>query len=478
MVAPPRAIGAPSRIRALAVNAAAERAGIQPGASLVDAQLICPDLKVIDHDEAACEAAAASLTEALCARFPTVEAAPAGSWYLGTRGLGLLYPGEGPIQRAVRETAAAAGFEGQVGIARNRFTARAAAQAGARGWLDPGRLIIPDGEEAALLAPLPLGLLPGAEALIQRLAPLGIRTLGAFAALPPTSVERRYGEQGIRLHRLARGEDVDHIQAVRAPQQWRDRLDLDAPVQLAEGIVFLIAPLVEHLLGALAQEGRACSALAIALELEDRSRRGVTLDLAAPTERSSVVVDLLRLKLAQVSLSAGIVGFEVEVTRATPPARNQQDLFARARSGTGLAVTLARLRTCLEPEAIARARLGDGGYRPGDRFTLEAGLPPEMGPGDGPPAPAQPPGRALRWFRSPRPITALPADAERPRTIRLGGALREVEQLFGPLLYDGGWWAGGGFSRRYYRLLLAGDAEVLVYRDGDGGRWFLEGVYD
>jgi len=61
--------------------------------------------------------------------------------------------------------------------------------------------------DTLFLSRLPLSALPLPEGLARRLRPLGLETLGDFASLPVGSVERRYGQAGVALHRLARGLD-------------------------------------------------------------------------------------------------------------------------------------------------------------------------------------------------------------------------------------------------------------------------------
>src|SRR5256885_1453317 len=66
--------------------------------------------------------------------------------------------------------------------------------------------VIPNGETPAFLATFSVDVLerPDLSDLLHR---LGIRTLGAFAALPPEAVLARFGTDGLRAHRLANGQD-------------------------------------------------------------------------------------------------------------------------------------------------------------------------------------------------------------------------------------------------------------------------------
>jgi nucleotidyltransferase/DNA polymerase involved in DNA repair len=71
-----------------------------------------------------------------------------------------------------------------------------------------GLVVVPEGGEAAFLAPLPVRRLWGVgPKMEEQLAKLGVVTIGDLARLDPARLERRLGTHGHDLQRLARGED-------------------------------------------------------------------------------------------------------------------------------------------------------------------------------------------------------------------------------------------------------------------------------
>jgi DNA polymerase-4 len=75
-----------------------------------------------------------------------------------------------------------------------------------------GLVVVAPGTEAAFLAPLPIRRLWGVgPKMEERLARLGIVTVGALAALDPASVEKKLGEHGAHLQALARGRDEREV---------------------------------------------------------------------------------------------------------------------------------------------------------------------------------------------------------------------------------------------------------------------------
>lgn len=99
-----------------------------------------------------------------------------------------------------------------IGIASNKLVAKMATEVGkkaAKGNGPPfGLTIVPAGEEAAFLAPLPADMLWGiGPKTSARLIELGIHTIGDIAHWPESELIRLFGENGRDLARHAKGRD-------------------------------------------------------------------------------------------------------------------------------------------------------------------------------------------------------------------------------------------------------------------------------
>jgi nucleotidyltransferase/DNA polymerase involved in DNA repair len=81
--------------------------------------------------------------------------------------------------------------------------------------------------------PLPLSALPADPEMQWRLHRLGVRTLGALAALPRPALVRQFGPQAGPLHDLARGVDPRPVQS-DGPPRARARA-FDDPLGQHEG---------------------------------------------------------------------------------------------------------------------------------------------------------------------------------------------------------------------------------------------------
>jgi DNA polymerase-4 len=77
-----------------------------------------------------------------------------------------------------------------------------------------GLVVVPVGQEAAFLAPLPVRRLWGVgPKLEEELLRLGVVTIGDLARLPEAKLARRFGTHGHDLQKLARGEDDREVHA-------------------------------------------------------------------------------------------------------------------------------------------------------------------------------------------------------------------------------------------------------------------------
>ncbi|HEY5903005.1 MAG TPA: DNA polymerase IV [Anaerolineales bacterium] len=110
------------------------------------------------------------------------------------------------------------GLPCSIGSASNKLIAKIATEVGKKGSLKrmkPGSYgppfaltVVPAGEEAAFLAPLPADMLWGVgPKTAARLAQLGMSTIGDIARWPEADLVRRFGENGRDLSRHARGLD-------------------------------------------------------------------------------------------------------------------------------------------------------------------------------------------------------------------------------------------------------------------------------
>ncbi len=205
---------------------AAHDAGVRAGMSPLAACALVADLVAVEPAEARWRAALVDLAGDLAALSPTVEV-DAG-WSL----LVAVPTGRKSAEfaRALLAVADEAGYRARVGIAGDRFTARAAARFG-----EGPVTVVRRGQSAAFLAPLSIELLPLSPEVKGMLRAAGVRTLGEFAALPPPSVDR---PGTVDYRELARGNGPSQLTPLgplRARRRAMRGHELELPLVSAAG---------------------------------------------------------------------------------------------------------------------------------------------------------------------------------------------------------------------------------------------------
>src|SRR5438132_2524124 len=164
-----------------------------------------------------------------------------------------------------------------------------------------GLVVVPPGEAAAFLAPLPIARLWGVgEATGSALREYGVRTLGDLAALPIDLLVRRFGKHGAALHDRALGLDDDpvHGQAEAAKSVSHEHT-FDVDTNDRETIERTLLAMADGVAGRLRAAG--LKAGTVTVKIRDSTFRTVTRQrtLPEPTDLTDpiwrVARDLARL---------------------------------------------------------------------------------------------------------------------------------------------------------------------------------------
>jgi protein ImuB len=475
--------------RVVAGNRLARSAGIKPGLTLPQARALCPKLVARSRDEE-CERAAQEALLEVAERFsPRVEDAGEGMAYLDVNGIDRLFRSETPeadLGRALISAAEADGLPARVGIASSKLAARIAA------GLPESPVIVPAGNEADFLAPLPLARLSPEVELASTLERWGVRSIGELAKLPQARVSSRLGRHGRELHATARGVDPRPLIPREPPPVFQEGMSLEWPLVSLEPFLFVGRAALERLCQRLEACGLACIRLEITFRLEPDGHLTRSIDLPAPTHDAKTLLTLVRLDLEAHPPGAPVVGFSF-VAYPDRSREAQLSLYGPAAlSPDKLATTLARLFALLGPGRVGSPSAVDG-HRP-ERFSLIEYTPPP--PPEVRRAPR--PGRGLLAIRVLRPPVALevltgeiapdmpaeeaPPSEVRPLTTEEAEKRTKIEGRVkvasGPWGLEDGWWSEAPADRDYWDVELAAGGIYRLYRDRSSGEWFADGVYD
>jgi protein ImuB len=472
-----------------ACSRAARAEGVRRGLRRREAQRRCPDLHVVDRDEATEARAFEPVVAALEAVCPTVEVTRPGLCALATKGPARYFGGDDALVRVVTETLR--NETCKVGIADGRFASAHAARRG---------IVVPTGKSAAFLAPLPVGVLDR-PALVDLFVRLGLRTLGDVAALPARHVASRLGAEGIAAHRLARGLD-EHLLLSRATAREIVAEEvLDPPVESVEQLAFVAKRLADTLAAELAAHVLGCARVRIDAETDNGEKRsrlwrydGAFTATAMAQRVRWQVAGWLEGPVADRP-SAGVARLRLVPDEVHRGAGQQLRLFDDATGSVEAderaATVLARLQGLLGFDAVNLAVLS-GGRGPAEWAQLVPWGEPRPGPYDAsPPWPGRLP--------APHPtvvhVPVLPAQvldgagaevrldsqgaisvAPQRLSVR-GGRPLAITAWAGPWpVYERWWDPAAHVSLARFQIVTA-DGVARLVATGEG-QWWIEGTYD
>jgi hypothetical protein len=356
----------------------------------------------------------------------------------------------------------------------------------------------------AFLSSLPIAVLEPDPALSTLLEGIGVETCGDLAALEAESVEIRLGAGGVRLWKLARGDDDRLIfspiprELPHASLEWSDYALADT-----ERLLFSVNALLGTVCEKLVERG----SLAREMTLDLRLASGDTLTNAIRAGRTTASrktwLRLARASLERLVLPAGVVGVALRAAAVVTDDGHQGDLFDRGFATA--AATEAALASLAEDQGdvvvvpentahpLVERRTKWKGRLEGERRERRAGgwVPPS--PQHDHPAPGtithhpiltpstQPPSSlTLYLLPTPRAIE-VHHEARRdhvvPTAYRDGDAWYAVLSAAGPDRVSGERW-GEGYAREYFRCIVDDGGMVWLYRDARADGWYLHGWWD
>ncbi|HXW41153.1 MAG TPA: DUF6504 family protein [Xanthobacteraceae bacterium] len=482
--------------RIAALNQAAQAAGLAIAEPLADARAKADFLQVRAVDAAADDAALRRL--ALWATRYTPTAAPfaandgADGFFLDVEGASHLFGGEEKL------IADLAGRLDRCGLLARLAVADSAGAAWAAAHFHAARLcIVPSGQEAAALAPLPIAALRLSGETRMALRRLGFKTVGALMDKPRAPFAARFAAELLRRLDQALGRVDEPLVPVVAQPLYHSLHYLLEPIVTRQAVVARAGRLMQTLAHVLSRDDVGARVLRLCLYRLDGAVESLDIGLTAPTRSVAHVTRLIDLKLEALAATQDAdFGFEtigLAVIHAEP-------MPARQTEFTSLADDADRAERCAALIDALRQRLGPNRVR---RFAAVASHLPEraeatteidgkVSKSDVWPAPEQTRPLLLLPHAEPAEVTALVPDGP-PRRFCWRGATYDVAGAEGPERIGAEWWRepyppplagkGGGLTRDYYLVEDGEGRRFWLYREGVYGRetaaarWFVQGLF-
>jgi protein ImuB len=392
---------------------------------------------------------------------PRVEKTSAGTVVFDVEGLERLFGSYSEIAAKVADEVCARGLEANVAVASNADAAICAA----RGF--GGITVLNHGTEAKRLRDLPMAVLSPSPEILETLERWGIRTLGAFANLPALDVSERLGQEGVQLHKRARGAGsrplVPHVDPVR----FVEAMELDYEIVTIEPLTFILSRMLDGICMRLRSRNLATHEVHLSLGTYVR-----VLNLPLPVRNPKILMKLLILDLEAHPPGVGVRRVEVEAIPAKPRVVQNGLFVPLSPEPEKLELTLARLKAVVGEENVGLAEILDT-HRP-DAFEIkkfvivnERGVKP---------ASTSSCSLTLRRFRPPLEATVQLRNSL-PIWIAFHGVHGPIATASGPWHTSGDWWRPTMWDREEWDIEVL-DALYRIYYDVHMDRWYAEGVYD
>jgi protein ImuB len=290
----------------IALSEEAAPFGVVPGMALRQAEHLCPQATFLSPEPEAATRLRELISSALYDLAPEVEVHVEGVAWLDVSGV--VSAGKS-IREARRRLRAATGREPRLGFAPGPFSARLAA-ARAR----PGRLVQVD-IARIFLAPLSSRELPLDAEQLERLDLLGLRTLGAVAAIGPRELESQLGRDGRHAVLLARGLEPDQLTPWQPPLFTSAHRQFEEAIEDREALLFVSRALCGDLAEELGLRGAGAKHVRVRLMFESAGPAQGALPSGDAEQRESIV----RHPLSSAAELFGLIGSWIKEWRPRAP---------------------------------------------------------------------------------------------------------------------------------------------------------------
>ncbi len=281
----------------VAASYEAKARGVRTAMALQRAKALCPEAIVVRPRMEAYSAASRAVFAIFHDTTPYVEGLSIDEAFLEVGGLRRLAGTPQDIAVRLRERVRAeVGLPISVGVARTKFLAKVASAASK----PDGLLVVEPDREEAFLHPLPVERLWGVGAVTaKKLHSNGVYTVGQLAELEAATAEGWLGKLvGSRLHALARLQDPRPVETAKRHGSIGSQRALGSGSSTVDELGPIVIQTVDGLAKRLRDRGSSCATVTLRLRYGDFTKATRSHTLAAPTDRTEVVLGVAQRLLA------------------------------------------------------------------------------------------------------------------------------------------------------------------------------------
>lgn len=304
---------------------AARQYGVHSAQPMGQAMRLCPNLLIIAPHYNAYREMSEKVMAILRQRTAMIEQISIDEAFLDLTDLP--QPGLAIAQELQREIREQLGLPCSLGVAANKLLAKIATDTGKakhRGPTPPCAVeVVPPGQEAAYLAPLPARALWGVgPKTAAKLAEMGIHTIGEIASLPEALLARHFGQNGHEMSQHARGLDDRPVVSERAARSISQEVTFERDVSSPAVLLDTLRTLSEAVARSVREKKLCAGTIRLKIRWPDFTTLSRQVSFDQPVDQDSVfyeaAVSLFRSVWSE-GRSVRLIG--VAATRLTAQAR-------------------------------------------------------------------------------------------------------------------------------------------------------------
>ena len=445
--------GAGTKSHVWGCTAGARSVGVQRGQLLTTALVLAPNLRTVERDQAAEQAALLKLAAAGYNFTPTVSL-EVGSLLLEVEGSAHLFDGPFGLMVKAKQIFRAEGFDASPAMAPTPVAALWLAQAGIH------ITVTSRDELRSVLGKLPVHALPWSRDINDAFSRLGLKSMADVFRLPRDGITKRFGKEFVRALDRALGRLPDPRTSWQEAKRCRFERELPGEFIQLDHMRPYLEDMVQDLARELLTHDAAINRLKVVYKHWHQPATSVLVGSAIPYREAGRWLELINGRLANLMLPASVHEIQLLSGRFTPYRAINLDLLGgRQETQEPLQRLTDLLRSRLGRKAVfgvattddARPEQAWRSAEPGVEATGHCALQ----------------ARPIHLLQTPVP---LDVGTKGPRY--QGATLTLIE---GPERIEGGWWSSESWTRDYYEAISTRGERVWIYRQDQ--QWFLHGLF-
>jgi protein ImuB len=465
-----------------AANRIALTAGLRIGMPVTKAQILVPDLTVMDAEpEGDAEGLEKLAAWALRHYSPIAAADPPDGLIIDTSGAAHLHGGEEAMLDDMIARLAASGVRARAAMADSWGAAHALAR---YGRYERGRLAMamPEGGSTSAIMGLSIAALRLPADTVEQLQRLGFERIADLADKPRAPLALRFGPQLHRRLDQAMGKINETIETVRPPELIEVRRLFAEPIGAPETLARYTGKLTAELCEILDAKTLGARRLDLLFHRVDNRIEAISVGTAAPVRDVKRLTRLLCDKIETIDPGFGVEIMTLRATLAEPFARRQRASLLTEEASADISDLIDTLANRVGEENIYR-------FEPVASEVPERSVRrvPALAPQTGETWQTTWP-RPVRLLANPEPIETLAVLPDHPPALFIWkGVRRRIKRADGPERIFGEWWVRDAeipSVRDYFQVEDESGERFWLFRAGDGEdaatgsrAWFLHGFF-